>query len=632
MAAPSPDLVFSQTPNTSQQTALVFGDDGLGVIAPVVVNVAAVLSGIVVAAFLATPVKVNAAATLGGVTASGQVFYDRRVTNYLDVRAATGHQVAQPRQLPSGLPWGLSQEMRGSTPAGWTLPLPIEALVRAVHTPANAVRKEPRTPWQLAQQLRTSARNLHQVADPRAARAEVLWQVADRKSVSSVSGMQTGIPRAIALAAWWQVGQARQRETGGGVGASLHRIGAQWVTMPWGTGTTARPGRSPRPPVVMPPAGGVWSADLVFQCPPLSARSPALVFDVNPCFVYTPGVPAAVVVPIRKVYVVLNSASLRRVNGNIPIHTFGMSLSIDWQSWTWAFSTTLPGSELDKVLPGANGDPVEVEAMINGVAYRALVESVSRSRTFGAVSLRVSGRGVNAELDAPYAPVLNFGNATARTAQQLMGDVLSINNVPLPDWTVDWALDDWLVPGGIWTHQGSYISALNNIVGAAGGYLQPNPSDKTLRALHKYPVAPWDWGSVTPDYELPSAITTVEGIEWADKPLYNRVFVSGVNAGVLGQYTRSGTDGGLVAEMVTDSLITAAAAARQRGRAIIGDTGRQANVSLRLPVLPATGLILPGKFVKYTDEGTDRVGIVRSMNVEVGMPEIMQNITLETHL
>lgn len=270
--------------------------------------------------------------------------------------------------------------------------------------------------------------------------------------------------------------------------------------------------------------------------------------------------------------------------------------------------------------------------MINGVAYRTLVESITRSRTFGAVSLQVGGRGLNAALDAPYAPILNFGNTGARTAQQLTGDVLSLNGVPLPDWSVDWALDDWNVPGGIWTHQGSYISALNNIVGAAGGYLQPNPSDKTLRALHKYPVAPWDWGSVTPDYELPSAITTVEGIEWADKPLYNRVFVSGVNAGVLGQYTRSGTDGGLVAEMVTDSLITAAAAARQRGRAIIGDTGRQANVSLRLPVLPATGLILPGKFVKYTDEGTDRLGIVRSMNVEVGMPEIMQTISLETHL
>lgn len=628
----APDLVFSQTPNTTQQTALVFGDDGLGVIAPVLVNVATLLGGVVAAAFLTTPVKVNAAASLGGVQAEGQVFYDNRVTNYLDVRATAGHQLAQPRQLPSGLPWGLSQEMRGSTPIGWALALPIKALTHAVHTPASHVRTEPVARWQLAQQLAAAAFMGHQVADPRAAGAEVAWQVADHRRVSSVSGTQTGIPRAVAYETLWQVAQARQRQKGGGIGASRYRIGVQWMALPWQNGSTARPGRSPRPPVVRPPIGGVWSTNLIFQCPPLAPRAPVLVFDVNPCFVYTPGVPAAVVVPIRKVYVVLNSASLRRVDGNTPIHTFGMSLSIDWQSWTWAFSTTLPGSELDKVLPGANGDPVEVEAMINGVAYRALVESVSRSRTFGAVSLRVSGRGVNAELDAPYAPVLNFGNTTARTAQQLMGDVLSINNVPLPDWTVDWTLDDWLVPGGIWTHQGSYISALNTILGAAGGYLQPSPSSKTLHALHKYPVAPWDWGNVVPDYQLPSAITTVEGIDWVDKPLYNRVFVSGVNAGVLGQYTRAGTAGDLVAAMVTDSLITDVAAVRQRGRAIIGDTGRQANVSLRLPVLPATGLILPGKFVRYTDNGTDRMGIVRSMSVEVGMPEIMQTISIETHV
>ncbi|MDO4769998.1 MAG: hypothetical protein Q4A11_06495 [Brachymonas sp.] len=150
-------------------------------------------------------------------------------------------------------------------------------------------------------------------------------------------------------------------------------------------------------------------------------------------------------------------------------------------------------------------------------------------------------------------------------------------------WAVDCALTDWLVPAGVFAKQGPWIEALNTIVGAAGGYLLPHPTEKILRERHRYPVAPWRWwNEVTPDFVLPVDVVARESLRWIDKPAYNRVFVAGQETGVLDQVTRTGTADDVLAPMVVDALITQAAAARQRGTAILSDTGRQIEVTLRL--------------------------------------------------
>lgn len=339
---------------------------------------------------------------------------------------------------------------------------------------------------------------------------------------------------------------------------------------------------------------------------------------------------STVVVPVRSVYVVINNISLRRVVGNTTLPTFGMSLSIDVDSWTWGFSASLPISELDAVMPDSSG-PVELEANINGTLYRVLAENISRERAFGSDAVRVGGRGKSALLASPYSPLRSFSNSISRTAQQLMADVLTFNGVSI-GWDVDWQLTDWLVPAGAFNTQGSYIDGLISIAGAAGAYLQPHPTLQEMSVLHRYPTAPWDWGTVMPDFELPAAVTVRESVEWVEKPAYNRVYVSGTSQGVLARVTRTGTAGDLNAQMVTDPLITAANAGRQRGLAVLGDTGRQAMVTLRLPVLAETGVITPGKFVRYVEGLDERLGIVRSTNVEAGFPQVFQTIRLETHI
>lgn len=348
-----------------------------------------------------------------------------------------------------------------------------------------------------------------------------------------------------------------------------------------------------------------------------------------------PGVPGPIpgettIVPIRSVYMVLNETSLRRVSDNYVYPTISMSMQIDVDSWTWGFSAQLPGGELDEVQPTEAG-PIEVEAALNGYLYRFIIEQVARERVFAQSTLRISGRGKSALIDAPYAPIRTFTNTEARTAQQLMEDALTVSGVSI-GWDVDFGLTDWLVPANVWNHQGTHISAVKAIAEAAGGYVQPHPTDNELRILHRYPLAPWDWGDVTPDFELPVDLTTRESIEWVQKPSYNRVFVSGTSSGKLCQVTRTGTDGAIVAPMVTDPLIVHVDAGRQRGRAILSDTGKQAPTTLRLPVLEETGVIEPGKFVKYVDGGIERIGIVRSTSIENRHPQLFQTIGVETHV
>lgn len=218
----------------------------------------------------------------------------------------------------------------------------------------------------------------------------------------------------------------------------------------------------------------------------------------------------------------------------------------------------------------------------------------------------------------------------ARTAQQIMFDVLTVNGVSL-GWDVQWGLVDWLIPAGVFSHQGSYISAINKIAAAAGGYVQPHPSTQTIKVLPRYPKAPWDWHAITPDFQLPADATSRESLRWLEKPAYNRVFVSGQDVGVLGQVTRAGTAGDALAPMVVDTLITDAVAARQRGIAVLSDTGRQIEVSLRLPVLPETGIIEPGAIVEYRDGSISRRGLVRSTSVQAGLPEIWQTLGVQTY-
>ncbi|WP_153108945.1 hypothetical protein [Propionivibrio limicola] len=384
------------------------------------------------------------------------------------------------------------------------------------------------------------------------------------------------------------------------------------------------------------PAAGKWvkptepettgyepTANLLFFRP--SDGSAALLFGND-----GDALSAAVIVPIRRRYIVINTQSLMRVGDGLTIPASDIKVSIDVDSWAWGWSATVPGAYLYELQAGI-GELVELEANVNGHTFRLSVETIQSSRSFGKSTLSVSGRSRAAWLAAPYADIANRANTTQMTAQQLMALALTENGVSL-GWDIDWQITDWIVPAGVWSHSGTAIEACMSIAEAVGAYIQSDPNDQVLRVQPRYPAAPWGWDDLTPDIELPEDVCVTEGIEFVDKPAYNTVFVSGQAQGVLGHVTRGGTDGSRAAPMIIDPLVTHADAARQRGTAVLSDTGRQKLISLSLPVLEETGIILPGKLVRYTESGKTHLGLSRSVDVEAKFPKVRQTIMLESHV
>ena len=631
-------LIFNrpQAP-TSNPVRLVFGDTGgpgPG-IADAVLQGGGVITGLPFCVALQTGIaRLQGGGPISGLRLHIAGRYDINVSRPTVGRTHAAWQDAAPLQHTTASRWQQSAPLPVGTASAWQDAAQIASHLRAV--------------WQQSQSLQRSAGVRYQQAErlpaaPLAVRFEEAQRL--RRAVSSAFQQAQRLPGAPLSVRFQETLRDRQAHLGAhfeaalrmavpvasgmGIAVRLPRAWAGRFQQAW----APRPGQwqRPGPPLPEPCYIPALPAHLVFSDPHDASLPARLVFV---CERHGPPgpqpEPGNVVVPIRRVYVTINSIILTRVSDGMPLPADSFSMSLDTDSWTWQWSASLQSHLLAYLAP-VDGSPVQVQAVVNGVPYRLCAESLTRDRSFGQSRIAVRGRGLGAALDAPYAPTLNFGNdAGALTAQQLMAAALTINGVGI-GWDVDFGLTDWLVPAGAWSHQGTYLSAITTIAAAAGGYVQPHATLQTLRILPRYPAPPWEWASVVPDFSLPADVVSVEGIEWTTKPAYTRVHVSGQAQGVLAEVTRAGTAGTAVAPMVTDALITHADAARQRGLAVLADTGAQARVTLTLPVLPETGLILPGHFVSYSDGPVQRKGIVRGSSVNWSRPRLRQTLQLETH-
>lgn len=629
------DLLFSQLPNPpGSPVEIVFGDDSGIPVGAVELLASGTITGLRGSIIARVATRLGAAGTITGLRGAIAVPYDVNVERPVATTTRTG--------------WQNTQHLRASAQQRFEQARPTYAALQTVWQNAAQLGAVHQARWQQAQHLATLVRQVLQQASSLASAPTMQrFEDAQRLRATTQQRLQQARPMAAAPTAQRfedatrlrhmalssfenaRVLQAAVRNSFGH-GTPLSRVIAVHYEQARKPGPgVSRPVQPPQPePCYLP----TLPAHLVFEGLADSILPAHLVFV---CERHGPGPDPepgeTIVVPIRRVYVTINSITLVRVDGAVPIPAYSFGMSLDVDSWTWQWQATLHADALPLITPAANGYPVEVLATINGVPYRLCCEGYTRQRQFATTRIAVKGRGRAALLDAPYAPTLNHGNATDRTAQQLMGDVLTINGVGI-GWGVDFGLTDWLVPGNVWAHQGPYISAILDIAGAAGGYVQPHNTAATLRVLPRYPAAPWAWGALTPDFELPAAVVSVEGTDWQQKPAYNRVYVAGTSAGVLGNVVRAGTAGEVLAPMVTHPLITHADAARQRGIAELSNTGRQAHLSLRLPVLAETGVIKPGALVRYVDAGTPRIGLVRGTQVEWSAPTLRQVLAVETHV
>lgn len=623
-------LRFSRLASPAQPVALVFGEGGeLADIPALTLEGAGVLPELEVSGSMSVAIFLDSDSVLPELEVTGALTWDSRTERPIGMPVDARFQRAVPHGRPSTVRFQQSVQLGARKTISWqdAKELRRNYAVRFQDDRRIANRTDVR--WQDATpvDLRAYSQRFQDTL-ARDGRVAVYYQDAiDRPGVVRRQSFQN----ALKADREWLVRYQEARSQVGRMNVLFNNALSFQSSRGWarfqdaiqpGIGSYVPP-EPPGDPCYLPPLGGNvqlrfrarWSNDtrLRFYCERHGGPGPE------------PG--ETIVVPIRKTYMTLNTLELRRVDTDQALLAYGFTLAIDADSWTWTWSATLRADALALVQRAPGGDPIVVEAMLNGVAYRFVVERVARDTRFASARLAVSGRGLAAILASPFAPSLTHSSAVAMTAQQLMANVLTINGVGM-GWDLDWQLADWPVPAGAWSIQGSYMDAVLDIATAAGGYVQPHATEQRLRILPRYPTAPWDWSTVTPDIELPVAPVALEATEWVDKPAYNRIWLGGTSTGVFGPLTRAGTAGDLVAPQVNHALITDIEAWRQRGRAELASGGRQAHLQLTLQVLPETGLILPGKFIRYL--GAPGIGIVRSTSYDWSTKR--QTIGVETHV
>lgn len=474
-----------------------------------------------------------------------------------------------------------------------------------------------------------------QAAAPMSADASASWQDAAASQQALASRFEEAQTASVHVGARWQdtirylraVTTSAQEAVVQAIAIRQHTGPAQQILLRqsgrWQDAWPPRPGRTT---IVVPPAPGRYipppgnAVGLLFDT--LLTRSTHLVFGRGGA-----AVPAPILVPVLEAYYVFNTVTLARADSGVEIPARGLAVGIsrDGPHWTW--SATIPGAA--RALVARDPDPVELIAMVNGLEMRLLAENSERDRRHGADWLRVSGRSRSAWLSEQYAPKEARSNTTALNAQQLADAVLTVNGVSI-GWTLDWQIVDWLVPAGAWSHYGTHMEALARLAEAGGGYLQADPAAQRIAVLPHYPALPWHWPSATPDIVLPEDIVEVERTLTADQPDYNAVYVIGQSsAGRRDRILRAGSAADRLAPQVVDALATDPIMTRARGSTVLAQSGAQSRISLRLPVLPETGLILPGRMIEYSAEGVTRRGLTRSLQSEWSHPELWQTVELE---
>lgn len=629
----SADLLFSSPPLAGSPVNLVFGATDVVDVPPASATLNGTLPALTLRARLRDIRALAFTGALPSITLRAAATYVSRAA-----RPTVG-QVLQPWQIATHGEGGIQSPMQRTAAApsgmqtGWTPGTPTAGSAAMHHTEAQRYAAFRRALFEGAARLGTPPTTAPHQDASRSARISLRT---GQQQGAPTHGAPLGLPhqdglrdRRQTLAQAWQEALRHLQAGNTGKVQTGRRASIGWQG-PFQQAMRPGAGRSVLGPTVPPfdpcylPSGHLLFADpwtggagLVFVCE-RHGTGPG------------PEPGATVVVPVRKVYVTINTITLHRVDTGAELRAYGFSMSLDYQSWTWSWSASLHNDAAAHLGRDAAGDPAELAVLVNSVPFRLRLERTGRDRRFGGTRWAVSGRGKASVLGSDEAPRQSFQNTSDRTAQQLMADVLTVNGVPL-GWTVEWGLADWLVPAGAWAMQGSYIDAINDIAGAVGGYVQPHATAATLRVLPRYPLAPWQWGTIAPDLEIPANAAEVEGIQYIEKPAYNRVYIGGVGAGVFGPFTRAGTAGNVLAPPVNHALITHADAHRQRGIAEISDTGKQQRVTLSMQVLPETGVITPGKFLRYLGD-TPVLGIVRKTAIDWSLPRLRQTVEIETHV
>jgi hypothetical protein len=334
-------------------------------------------------------------------------------------------------------------------------------------------------------------------------------------------------------------------------------------------------------------------------------------------------------IPSGAYYPVTNTISVidLRDNTELPIENVSMTLEDGGAFW----SLRAQGRPLlfQKLTTGPQ--PALVKVTINGVEWRCVVEQLDATRAFANNPVAIGGRSLAALCDAPYQFSQQWVTDAPTTAAQICAIANTFTSVE-----VEWQMDDWFVPAGAWSFQGTPMDAVRAVAGAAGAVIEASRTEQKLFVRSRYPTLPNEWPTRAPDVQVAWSATDNESYSRADQPAYDGVLVAGQSQGAWGLVRYAGTAGTNQSPMITDPLLTDLPALRERGKSILGRSGKQALVTRSLQLRTGSGLpglIERGAIIRFVDPGETWEGIVRSVTVSAAFGgAVRQVVTVERHL
>ena len=349
-------------------------------IPPARLELLAALPGLTVSTLIlrpSVPLHVGVA-SLPGVVLAGEVRYASRTQR--PTVGQTAHEWQQAAQTEEGATQG--QQDAAATPAGWGAVW--QRAERSMHGIAHrlppvlvAAPLQRRTGQQQATRLHGATGFLHEGATPIEQIRVGVFQNATRLRDATRFAHQDGdrAKRAGRSALWENARLLTQRQSTDFQIASRRPVGWRGryqdaMRPPPGISVWIVP-EPPEPPRCYTPNG-----HLLF-----TAQAPAsahLLFFCENHIEPPDGEP--VVVPVRRVYFVINNVTLHRLPDGLPVPVFNLALSLDAASWTWGFEALLPAAAESLVAPGYASGPVELVGAPRGVAQPADRAGMARPR------------------------------------------------------------------------------------------------------------------------------------------------------------------------------------------------------------------------------------------------------------
>lgn len=395
--------------------------------------------------------------------------------------------------------------------------------------PAEALRLGGRFAWRGAQRLgRLSTTRWHQASSARngtalnwvqhevrfGAATAMPWSVAETAASSSLTPWNAAMPQQrIGRAMGW-VAQGRER-TGltlrwgsaallvaawelpyGSLPAVARELGLRWAwprltrqahglrwqlpgrwagkrDLPWGSANPlpwiVRPPVKPPEPEPEPPQPPGSRVGLNLSCLPLRARGLApLNLGVAACYV---------VRPHQRTYVLINEISVVRLPDRTPIDMSAVTITSSADAWGSTFDFELADIDQLPLLKPSKAGPRQVEVILNGYTWTALVESYSARREWSGSGINLTGRSRTALLAAPYAPGRVKVTTEDHSVAQLVHEELADTG-----FTASYDTVDWTVPAGAWFYDGTTaLDAISRLAEASGGVVQSDPAGLALR-------------------------------------------------------------------------------------------------------------------------------------------------------